>query len=479
MKDFINILKGFLPEIEERMNDSKDLTVLDNIEQVISEELPKDFRALYSKYNGEKNAPFTGIVLGFSLMAAEHILKTIESFQEDDFSEITSLTTGKVTDEKMCDRIMIPFGWDGSRGFLCLDLSPDTEGKKGQVVALDYDYNECTWLADSLEDFFSFIHKMLKVGKCYVDKVEEPYFSFESGHFFNVMKDILEEFMDTDNSVNVEIDLPNTYWRDKFGADKVSVNILKKQTSLRISNGEMPISLEPVAHMAKLRELIIHNCVITDFERICEATELKELILVNCSFEYEKLISLTKLTKLKQLTLRFMPVKDIGCLAESKSLKKLRLLEMNQLDVSNLSSFTKLQELELEEMDIDDLDFLKGYKSLKVLVINNMKVKDLEFLQYLKKLTCFTMEDRAKNEEGLRFIKSLLSLKQFEYPVGDMVLYAGCEKLEDIGIDATGFKNPEALKDSNIARVMVYNANSEEEAESVIDRVEEYVELYS
>ena len=435
----------------------------------------------YIKNNGEKNDPITGMLLGFQLMEAEHILETIESFQEDDFSEMTSLTTGKVTDESMCDRIMVPFGWDGSRGFFCLDLSPDTEGKKGQIVALDYDYNECTLLADSLDEFFEFVLQMLKAGKCYVDteEGEEPYFNFESGHFFNVMKDILREFKDNNVSENIEVDLPEVFWREEFEADKVSVNTLQKQTKLWISNGEMTISLAPVAHMSKLRELIIHHCTITDFEGILGATELKRLVLVDCTFEYEKFALLTKLPKLKELTLRLMPVTDIGCLAESKSLKRLRLLELNQLDTSNFASFSKLQDLELEKMEIDSLDFLKGYKSLKVLEINKVNVPDLEFLQYLKKLTHFKMRKQAEDEKGLRFIKDLSQLKEFDYPVGDMALYTGCAKLEDIGINAAGFQNPEALKGSSITGVMVYNANSKDEANGVIARIKEQVKLYS
>ena len=234
----------------------------------------------------------------------------------------------------MCDRIMIPFAWDGSRGFFCLDMTPAEEGKKGQVVALDYDYNECTWLADDLEGFFEFVYKMLITGKCYVNKEEEVYFDFESGHFFNVMKDVLVEFFDKDNSDDLEIEL-------------------------------------------------------------------------------------------------------------------------------------------------DNLDFLKGYKSLKVLEIDKMKIKDLDFLQYLKKLTKFKMEDRAENEEGLVYIKSLPNIKEFEYPVGDMSLYSDCEKLEHIGIDAAHFKNPEELKDSNVSSVMVFNAISEKEAKNVIKQVEEYISLSS
>ena len=161
MKNFINMLKEYIPRIEDRLNEDVNIQELDKIEQMTGVKLPKYFRTLYIKYNGENNDPYTGLFLGFSFMNTEHILDTIKSFKEDDFSDMTSLSTGKVTDEKMCDRIMIPFAWDGSRGFFCLDMTPDTEGKIGQVIALDYDYNECTLLADDLDGFFEFVHKML------------------------------------------------------------------------------------------------------------------------------------------------------------------------------------------------------------------------------------------------------------------------------------------------------------------------------
>lgn len=477
MQELINVLKAYMPEIEERLVTGGNKENLDNIERLAGK-LPSDFKGIYKNYDGEKNEPYTGMILGFSLMDTNNILDTMTSFIENDFSDVISLTPNKVSDEKMFDRKMVPFAWDGSRGYICLDMSPDKDGKKGQVVALDYDYDECLWLADSLKEFYGFIKLMLEQGKCYVKKEDSLHFEFETGHFFNVYKDIMEELTSGDEE-DAMIDLPEIYWRKEFKADKVSVKELKKTKRLFISKGEMTISLAPVAYMDSLKELIIHNCTITEFESISGAIELKKMILVNCDFEYEKLAELAKLSKFNELTLRKMPIADISCLLNCKGLKQLRLLDMNDLDVTKLWDFSKLQELELDKMKITSFDFLKGYKGLKKLEINNIQVENLDFLENLKKLTSFKLEERAKNEDGLKYIKDMKNLKEFDYPVGDMELIRGCEKLETVGICASQFKNVEAFKDSNIHTVMMYEGTSARELVGIIESIKEYVHLTS
>lgn len=474
--DFLQEMTAYLPDIMMRMNKTGNEAAIRQIEEFIGEELPTPFKTLYAQFDGEKNEPYTGLFLGFYFMDARHILETIKEFQNNDSSEITSLTTGKVSDEKMCERIMIPFAWDSSRGYFCLDMSPDTQGKKGQVVALDYDFDECILISDSLDEFYDFVLQMLKDGKCYTtsEEAEAEYFTFETGHFFNAMKDILKK----DSEAGEEIALPELFWQKHYNTDKISVSTLKEENKLWIMKDNTTVSLTPVIYMSKLRELIIHCCTITDFECICGATELKKLILVDCTFDYEKLEVLSKLSKLKEITLRKMPITDISKLAEIKSLKNLRLLDLKQLDTSQLTLFTKLQGLELEGIETDTLDFLKAYKALKELELKRVTVANLDFLQHLKKLTRFRLSQNAKEENGLQYLKELPQLKEFNYPVSDMTIYTGCDRLEEIGIDAVSFQNPQVLKDSNIKGVMVYNARNEEEAENIIHAVQQHVKLY-
>lgn len=474
---YITELEKYFPEITTRLHTPGKEAVIEQIENEIGQSLPAAFKGLYAQFDGEQNEPYTGLVLGFVLMDTENILDTIKLFRKDDFDEITSLTPGKVSDEKMCDRILVPFAWDGSRGYFCLDMSPDVEGMKSQVVALDLDMNECAWVADSLEIFFTFVFRMLQEGKCHVEIGEEgeKYFDFESGHFFNVMKELLKE----DNGAVGEVELSDAFWRETFKGEKVAISTLQEQTRLMISKGAMTISLAPIAYMTKLRELIIHNCTITDFESICGATELKKIYLVNCTFDYEKLSALARLPKLKELHLGKMPMSDIRCLAGSKSLKMLGLRKLGQVDAAQLALFPKLQELDLEEMAISNMDFLKEYKALKVLELNKMQIANLDFLQYLKKLTRFEFGEKVPDENGLQSLKELSGLKEFEYPVSNMAYYADCAKLERIGIDAAGFCNPECLQGSSITSIMVYNAKSKEEANAVINAMKRYLRLSS
>lgn len=476
--DFIKALEAYLPDIRTRLNMPGNSNALKKLEDLTGESLPPAFNDFYTQYDGEKYEPYTAVILGFTLMDMSNILETVEEFMNNDFSEITSLTPDKVSDEKMCDRIMIPFAWDQSRCYFCLDLTPDTQGKKGQIITLDYDYDECMLVADSLEDFFAFILKMLQEGKCYTtsEDADHAYFSFETGHFFNVMKDLLLQ----DSGEQEDFELPEIFWRSEYKADKVPVSTLQKTTKLFISKKEeMTLSLTPLTHMSKLRELIIHSCTITDFECICHAAELKTLYLVDCTFDYNDLNLLTKLPKLNHLHLGKMPLTDISCLAQIKSLKRLGLRKLPNLDTSQLTLLNKMQELELEDITLDNLDFLNTYKGLKVLQLKDVNVPDLNFLQYLKKLTRFIYEEKAADETGLQYLPSLTKLKKFSYPVADMTLYEGCEGLDEIGIDAIGFQHPEVLENSKITGVSVYTARSAEEADAIINSIEKYVKLYS
>ena len=229
MKNYINELKKYMPDIEDRLVNDSCAEALGTIEEMVGKKLPADFKAIYKKYNGEKNEPYTGMILGFSLMDTANIIDSIKSFKDNDFSDITSMSVGKVLDGKMCELDIIPFAWDGSRGYICVDMAPDKKGKKGQVVALDYDYDQVTWLADSLKDFFGFVKIMLDKGKFFVANEEETYFEFESGHFFNIMKDILEEMYGNDVADETLIELPEVFWRDYYKTDKVSLSEIKKQ----------------------------------------------------------------------------------------------------------------------------------------------------------------------------------------------------------------------------------------------------------
>lgn len=54
MKELINVLKSYMPEIEERLAHGGNKETLDNIEKLVGK-IPSDLKAIYKNYDGEKN----------------------------------------------------------------------------------------------------------------------------------------------------------------------------------------------------------------------------------------------------------------------------------------------------------------------------------------------------------------------------------------------------------------------------------------
>lgn len=273
--------------------------------------------------------------------------------------------------------------------------------------------------------------------------------------------------------------LPENYWREHFKSDEVEIEKLESVSKLFVSKGEMNISFAPIAYMKNLKELVVHNCNISDFNSVSKAQELKKIVFINCTFDYSELLNLEKLEKLQELTLGRMSLDNLKFLSKLISLKSLSLLHLPNINCEQLSDLTNIEILDLTGMNFESLEFLKTYQKLKELKIQRMKVSNLEFLEYLKSLTSFSLREKAKDEKGLRFIKELKHLKEFEYPVTDVSVYLENEKLEKIGLASKKIKNAKKLKGTQISSVIVCNAENEKQAQKIIKEVEKYIDLRS
>jgi internalin A len=231
--------------------------------------------------------------------------------------------------------------------------------------------------------------------------------------------------------------------------------------------------------MSNLRELIIHDCTISDFSFISNASELRKLYLVNCIFNNEELSNLSSMSNLAEISLNCMEIQSISSLASLKSLKQLSLRKIDKLKIDELSSFKFLKALCLEDLSIENFDFLNTLKSLKELIINKIKVDNLSFLKNLKNLTKFVMHENVEDESDISLITELKKIKEFQYPVSNMEIYKCCPSIISIGVDAKNIHNIEMLKNTKIDNVTVYNASSEEEVDKIISRIDEYITLSS
>lgn len=243
---------------------------------------------------------------------------------------------------------------------------------------------------------------------------------------------------------------------------------------------EQVIDFAQVDDVDSIKELILHNCTVSNFSYITVARTLKSIALVDCNITSEDLSCLKGMEKLKNISLNVMKLDSILCLSEIASLKELNLRRIEGVDYNDLEHFTKLQNLSIQETELSSFDFMKKMKNLKVLQFNKVPISNLNFLYDLPKLKEFTMRYTAPDETALECIADMKYLQSFQYPVGDMKIYQGCPKLYSIGIDSSRVEDFGALEGKEtITDIMFYNLKNEKQYEQQLAEVEKYVELSS
>jgi len=243
---------------------------------------------------------------------------------------------------------------------------------------------------------------------------------------------------------------------------------------------EQSIDFAQVEGLEGIKELILHNCTVTNFSCITAARELKSIALVDCNVTTSDLSCLKELEKLKKISLNVMRFQSILCLAEIPALKILSLRRVEGIDYAELENFDKLQELSIEETTISSFDFIKKMKKLKVLEFQKVPIRNLNFLYDLPKLKEFTMRYRAEDESALECIGDMKYLQSFQYPVPAMSLYQNCSKIQSIGVDSSRVQDISALEGKDtITNVMFYYLESKKKYEKQMEEIEKYLDLIS
>ncbi len=243
---------------------------------------------------------------------------------------------------------------------------------------------------------------------------------------------------------------------------------------------EQKIDFAQVEDIESIKELILHNCVVTNFSYITAAKDLKAIALVDCNITCEDLSCLKELGKLKKIALNVMKLDNIRCLAQIASLRELSLRKMEGIDYEELGQFDKLQKLSIKETEICSFDFIKKMKKLTVLEIDNVPVSNLNFLYDLPKLKEFNMPYKVEDEKALECIGNMKSLQRFQYPVADISIYQNCPKIISIGIDSSRPQNFAVLAGKEtIDDVMFYYLSSEKKYKEQIEEISKYLNLGS
>lgn len=474
-------LEKFYPDIATRLNYPGNPEGVKRIEEKIGEKLPEEFKDLYRYFDGEDKKCYLGLILGLSLLNTESIISEINFFNKSTTDiEMDSMNGNVISEKSICDRILVPFAFDADSCYIALDLTPGKTGKKGQIITLDFENNDSYLLADSLEEFYDFILKMMEEKKCLIaiGNEDEKYFEFESGHFFNALNELL---INTGEKSEIII-LPEEFWQERFKCKSITQKELGKVKEVRINYDGERISLAPLRYMENLKEISIytHDTEIEEWGAVAELSSLK-VIRLSCSITQEQLELLCSLSNLKEIWFNNTDLKQlhIDCFADSKTVRNLSFYKVNNINSEELAQLKKIQELRMDTTEVGNFEFLKNMKGMKKLELKKAKVDSLDFLEYTKKLTEFELDEHAKDENGLKFLPELKGIKIFKYPVADLNLYSGLEKLDEIGIDVKNMNHPECLQDTHISGAQLYGAESEEEVNNAIEIINKYVKLYS
>lgn len=483
MENYLSKLGENLPDLSGRFNIGADAGQWEDFEKSVSCKIPSELSELYKKMNGESSSVYTGFFAGLTFLPLETVLSEFEYFKSTDI-ELMVMGTNAIQEAPVEKLTWIPFAFDGSSAYLAMDLTPSKEGKNGQIITVDFEYDNCYLLADSLKDLFAKMTTWLQQGTLIIDKENgEPFISEKSGHLFNALDDLT---MSEDKENEKLIALPDEFWKEQYkavsamgenGSASVPLSCLVKEKKMWIR--EQELSCEPIAYMENVKELIFHDCKIENLHCIAQAPQLQKLIFARCTFCKEDLSVLSAAPKLKELSINVMDGAGLSALKDIKTLKCLNIRKITGVDEKTLSGFTKLQELSIEDMDIHDASFIGNMVGMKKLELGRLQLNDLDFLKNLKKLTEFELAMNAADETGLSALGSLTKLKSFIYPVRDLSIYKGHPSLIKVGFAKDVDKGFEVFAGSPVNSFTVIGTMDDNHGEQIRKEMEKYVNISS
>ncbi|MDN7246490.1 SMI1/KNR4 family protein [Planococcus shenhongbingii] len=151
-------------------NAEKEITAIFDLYEA---ERIEDFVSLYRYCNGndlepwmelmEAGQPAYAHITGYPLMSLKEILMEAEDAVKDAGrqEEVQSIPEGFVKDNFMLSW-KVPIYRDGGGHFIAIDLDPGTEGRYGQVIEVDYKYDDRVVLADSLKEYITVLYYFVK-----------------------------------------------------------------------------------------------------------------------------------------------------------------------------------------------------------------------------------------------------------------------------------------------------------------------------
>lgn len=285
---------------------------------------------------------------------------------------------------------------------------------------------------------------------------------------------------------NIQKYLEHGFWKNHYSRELkknkngelyLPLKYLEEEKDIVIFDHNIDCGL--FAYMKNLDEASFFNCNLSNLGALAKIPYLKRLKFVNCTFDGEGLEALSAAPALSRINLNRMSAKGLLELQGIKTLKRLNLGSVTDIKPEDITIFKNLRTLEIDNMDLHDGTFIGEFPELRILDLSRHSLDNLDFLKKLPNLVKFCLLKPAANEEGLIGLNRFKNLKEFIYPVKDLSLYKGCEKLQKPGISPDTTEGFEIFKGSNVGRFIICGSTSNEKLEYIAKEMKRHCNIHS
>jgi cell wall assembly regulator SMI1 len=192
-------LTRHLPEVAADLNPGATDAQLDRLSAKIGAPLPDDFRALYKWHDGQKDQKVnTGPWYGLTFLSLDRVLDQWKSWASviDHSSDPESMNESSVSVKPgvvkrlYANKLWIPFAYDWGGNHLGIDLDPDVNGIRGQVINFGRDEDRKRAIAPNVTGFVQWLVGQLQAGNFLIEKEDD------GGHSFNTLNPPSTHFLD-------------------------------------------------------------------------------------------------------------------------------------------------------------------------------------------------------------------------------------------------------------------------------------------
>lgn len=478
LQNYVNIIPG----MKDILNPGADEEEILKLKEMVGDFNIDELVSVLKIANGEQKDSYFGVMGGLEFLGVKDILFELDFFRTVK-EELMVVGTTAIEETAVMNQQWIPIAFDNSRCYLAMDLQPTKDGKAGQIVSVDTDYNKCYLVAESLADLFARFTKWYREGILVLEQDGDiEYLTESTGSIFNSLDELAMMDMPKEQLVPVN----EAFWLKRYeddlieqpdGTKYISTGRLAKEIELKIEEQNMSCAL--IQHMINLKVLCIYNSQIEDIELLAKLPKLCTLRLWRSGFGKNDLSALKNMTRLKKLCVSDMSGKGLQELHSVENLKELRISEMREVEADVIGRLTQVETLYINHMDFQNADFISNMRKLKDLEFEKISLKNLDFLYDLKELEKFKLLQPAEEESGLAAIRDMLKLEEFKYPVKDISVYAGHPNIKEVYFTSEVEDGFEIFAGSKVTSFTICGKTTKEHMKEINDKMNQYVKISS